>query len=72
MREFSNYSDYIGLDVHKDTIAVGIADNDGSEPRFWGTIRHEAEAVRRLVQRLCRRGRRLKFCYEAGPCGYGL
>ena len=69
MREFSNY---IGLDVHKDTIAVGIADNDGTEPRFWGTIRHEGEAVRRLVQRLSRRGRRLKFCYEAGPCGYGL
>lgn len=69
MREFSNY---IGLDVHKDTIAVGIADNDDTEPRFWGTIRHEAEAVRRLVQQLSRRGRRLKFCYEAGPCGYGL
>ena len=69
MREFSNY---IGLDVHKDTIAVGIADNDDSEPHFWGTIQHEAEALRRLVQRLSSRGRRLKFCYEAGPCGYGL
>ena len=69
MREFSNY---IGLDVHKDTIAVGIADNDDTEPRFWGTIHHEAEAVRRLVQRLSRGDRRLKFCYEAGPCGYGL
>ena len=69
MRKFSNY---IGLDVHKDTIAVGIADNDDSEPHFWGTIQHEAEAVRRLVQRLSSRGRRLKFCYEAGPCGYGL
>ena len=69
MREFSNY---IGLDVHKDTIAVGIADNDDTEPRFWGTIQHEAEAVRRLVQRFSRGDRRLKFCYEAGPCGYGL
>ena len=69
MREFSNY---IGLDVHKDTIAVGIADNDDTEPRFWGTIHHEAEAVRRLVQRFSRGDRRLKFCYEAGPCGYGL
>lgn len=69
MREFSNY---IGLDVHKEMIAVGIADNDTSEPRFWGMIPHEAEAVRRMVQRLSRSGRRLKFCYEAGPCGYGL
>ena len=64
MREFSNH---IGLDVHKDTTAVGIADNDDSEPRFWGTIQHEAEAVRRFVQRLSSRGRRLKFCCEAGP-----
>ena len=28
--------------------------------------------MRRLVQRLSSGGRRLKFCYEAGPCGYGL
>ena len=26
----------------------------------------------RLAERLGRRGERLRFCYEAGPCGYGL
>ena len=66
------FTSYIGLDVHKDTIAVAVADNDGSQPRYHGPIRNEPEQVRRLVGRLSGPGRRLKFCYEAGPCGYGL
>ena len=30
------------------------------------------DAVRRLVKRLSAGGETLNFCYEAGPCGYGL
>jgi hypothetical protein len=32
------YSYYIGLDVHKDTIAISIASADGSQPRYYGEI----------------------------------
>ncbi len=28
--------------------------------------------IRKLVERLAASGARLRFCYEAGPCGYGL
>ena len=28
--------------------------------------------LRKTIERLARDGRRLNFCYEAGPCGYGL
>lgn len=64
---------FIGLDVHKTTISVAIADGErGDDVRHWGTIQNRANQVRRLAEKLGGDGRRLQFCYEAGPCGYGL
>jgi transposase len=60
-----------GLDVHKETITVAVADGRGGEARSVGTIRNQPEAVARLVRKLGGPGR-LVCCYEAGPCGYGL
>ncbi|MBV9372379.1 MAG: IS110 family transposase, partial [Alphaproteobacteria bacterium] len=66
-------STFIGLDVHKETIAAAVADGDGArEARFHGTMANTPEAVRRLVARLSAPGAALKFCYEAGACGYGV
>jgi transposase len=64
---------FVGLDVHKATIAVAVADGSRrSEVRAYGTIANEPTAVARSIQRLAQSGRELRFCYEAGPCGYGL
>ncbi len=64
---------YVGLDVHKDTIAVAIVeDGRGGEVRFYGTIVNSADAVLRLTKTLTKSGCNPSFCYEAGPCGYGL
>ena len=68
----TKFSKYIGLDVHKETIAVAVADGAGGEPRYWGEIKNRPEAVRRLLARLGGPDERLRFFYEAGPCGYGL
>jgi len=64
---------YVAFDNSKETLAVAIADGDArGEVRFWGTIANRAEAVRKLVARLAAKHPALSFCYEAGPCGYGL
>lgn len=64
---------YIGLDVSKKTIAVGIAEGGSrGEVRFYGSISSAPDAVAKLVRTLATRHERLAFAYEAGPTGYGL
>ena len=66
-------STFIGLDVHKATISVAVAMGQrGGEVRHLGTVPHRPDHVRKLVEKLAASGGRLCFCYEAGPCGYGL
>jgi transposase len=59
-----------GLDVHRDTISVGIL-APGEELAAVDKIAHDEPSVRRLVGRLGD-PRRLRACYEAGPTGFEL
>lgn len=61
-------SKFVGLDVHKETIAVAIA--DGGEVRYCGEIKNTPEAIKKLCDKIKSGG--LFFCYEAGPCGFGI
>lgn len=64
---------YVGLDVHKDTIAVALAEpGKRGEVREYGKIANTPTALKTLVAKLTRGGGTLRFCYEAGPCGYGI
>jgi transposase len=61
---------YLGLDVSKDKIAVGILRWEEQIPDVELIINEEA-FVRRLINRFPDRGQ-LRVCYEAGPTGFGL
>jgi transposase len=68
----NKFSKYVGLDTHKETIAVAIADAQGGKARYYGEISNSPEAIRKLAKHLCPDGELISFCYEAGPCGYEI
>ncbi len=61
------------MDTHKAKISVALAETGRDrEVRFLGEIVNKPDAIKRPVDKLASRHGELSFCYEAGPCGYGL
>jgi transposase len=62
---------FVGLDVHQDATAIGVAEAAREAPRFLGTVGPD---LRQLLKALKSLGKpdTLLVVYEAGPCGYGL
>jgi transposase len=64
---------YVGLDVHKDSIAVAYAAKDhDAEVAYLGTIGTRHCDIDKLIRNLQSKAKQLVFVYEAGPCGYWL
>lgn len=64
---------FIGMDVHKDSISLAIAENGSSgEVRLYGTMKNTTEALDKVIRKLISAGDELQFVYEAGPCGFGI
>src|SRR6202046_1814041 len=65
---------FVGMDVHKDTIVVAVtATGEVGKATAYGTFPNTAAALETMVKRLRQAGDGpIKFCYEEGPCGYGI
>jgi transposase len=64
---------YVGLDVHKESIAVAyIAKEHDAEVIYLGSIGTRQGDIDQLIRKMQSKAKHLIFVYEAGPCGYWL
>ena len=62
---------YVGLDVHKDTIAIAYC-NGGGEPVSLGIFPSDFISLKKALAKIARDKCNLHVVYEAGPTGYGI
>src|SRR6266567_4635456 len=62
---------FVGLDVHKDTIAVAVAEAGRGPARLVGSMAHDVGKLIKLLARYATPAQ-VQVVYEAGPTGYGL
>ena len=66
-------SHFVGLDVHKDSIVVTIAEEGRTgSVRYVGVFPNTPADITKISKQLTRKNVKLEFCYEAGCCGYGI
>jgi transposase len=64
---------FVAFDTSKLRNAVAIAEAGRTgEIRYLGEFENSPAATAKVVRKLAAKLRRLTFCYEAGPTGYGL
>jgi len=66
---------YLGLDVHKDSITIAIAQpGPKGEIRLYGSITNDLGRLEVALGRIRKAhpGASLEVAYEAGPCGFGI
>jgi transposase len=62
---------FVGLDVHRDSIAIAVAQGDGQPAESLATIPNDVTGLIRRLRRLAP-VESVRCCYEAGPTGFGL
>jgi transposase len=65
---------WVGLDAHKAFIQVAVLNGEERGAGLSWRVEHTAPKVKKLGRKLARlaKGREIRACYEAGPCGWAL
>jgi len=61
----------VGLDVHKDSISVAVAEPGRMAGRLVGKVVHDVSKLLKLLGKIGT-SEQLHLVYEAGPTGFGL
>jgi transposase len=69
MQEISKF--HVGLDVHKDSISVAVAEPGRTAGRLVGKVVHDVNKLLKLLTKIGT-AEQLHLVYEAGPTGFGL
>ena len=62
---------YVGLDVHKESITIAVADQGQENARLLATVPSDSNILLKRLHKISSTGD-LQCCYEAGPGGYSL
>jgi len=73
-RNLDDYCAYIGLDVHKESIAIAVATRGRGKVSYRNEIPNRPKSIKKMVDKLTKEfhGELLLFSYEAGPCSYDV
>ena len=64
---------YIGLDVHKNSISIAIAeDGQKNDVNFYGVINNDMDQLHKFLRKQISQDSGPRCVYEAGPCGYNI
>lgn len=63
---------YVGMDVHKETIAISVYLNQKNKSEFERVIRNTPKEVKSLFSKLINSDYSIIACYEAGPAGFTI
>lgn len=73
-KELQNFpSIYVGLDAHKELLAVAIASPErGGNVHFYDNIQNQQKSINYLFVKIKEQYLSIMACYEAGPSGYNI
>lgn len=63
---------YVGMDVHKETIAIAVFRDRNRAVEFELTIKNEPGKIKKFFTKLKEKGENIISCYEAGPTGFTI
>ena len=67
----SKRTQYLGIDLHQDTVTVAVLEEGAPAPRDVQSLPNDPAKLKRLVSRVAKQGP-VTACYEASACGYVL
>ncbi|MCP4051453.1 MAG: IS110 family transposase [Mesoflavibacter sp.] len=63
---------YVGMDVHKETIAIAVLRDNCKNVEYERQIKNEPGLIKKFFNRLKDKSENILSCYEAGPTGFTI